>query len=129
MLQLFAHLPAEFFSFGYFIYSMSRSRVCARETLRSAPHRHHRRARWVLPYQARFKIFSCLISNSSKNQEFIQTTSQFQARSENLKNQNLNCKQDPRIRNTKSHLRARFKIDERSNFSYQGKPKKTTAKI
>jgi hypothetical protein len=57
----------------------------------------HRRARLVLPYQARFKIWSCLISNSSKNQEFIQTTSQFQAISENLKSQNLNFKQDPRI--------------------------------
>ena len=55
----------------------------------------HRRARLVLPYQARFKI--CLISNSSKNREFIQTTSKFQARSENLKSQNLNFKQDPRI--------------------------------
>ena len=41
----------------------------------------HRRARWVLPYQARFKTCSCFISNSSKNQEFIQTTSRFQARS------------------------------------------------
>ena len=57
----------------------------------------HRRARWVLPNQARFKILSCLISKSSKNQEFIKTTSQFQARSENLKSQNLNFKQDPRI--------------------------------
>ena len=54
----------------------------------------HRRARWVLPYQARFKTCSCLISNPSKNQEFIQTTSQFQARSENLKSKNLNFKQD-----------------------------------
>ena len=60
------------------------------------------RARCILTYQARFKIMSCLISKSSKNQEFNKTTSQFQARPENLKNQNLNFKQDPRISNTKS---------------------------
>ena len=59
--------------------------------------KRHRSARWVLPYQARFKTCTCLISNSSKNQEFIQTTSQFQARSENLKSKNLNFKQDSRI--------------------------------
>ena len=41
--------------------------------------------------------FSCLISKSSKNLEFIKTTSQFQARSDNLKSQNLNFKQDLRI--------------------------------
>ena len=30
-------------------------------------HTEHRRARWVLPSQARFKIFDSLISNSSKD--------------------------------------------------------------
>jgi hypothetical protein len=38
---------------------------------------HHRRARLVLPFQTIFKICSCLISNSSKNQKLIQTTYQF----------------------------------------------------
>ena len=51
---------------------------------------YHRRARLVIPYQARFKISSCSLSNSSKNREFIQTTSQFQEKSENLKRENLN---------------------------------------
>ena len=51
----------------------------------------------ILPYQARFKILSQLISNSSKIQEFINTTSQFQARSENLTNQDLKYKQDSRM--------------------------------
>jgi hypothetical protein len=46
---------------------------------------HHRRARWLLTNQARFKILSRVISKSSKNQEFMKTTYQFQARSENLK--------------------------------------------
>ena len=45
----------------------------------------HRRARWVLPSQARFKIFDCLISISSKNREFVQRKSQFEARSGNRK--------------------------------------------
>ena len=58
---------------------------------------HHRKAKWVLPYQARFKIFSCLISKSSKNQELNKTKYQFQERSDNLKSHNLNFKQDPRI--------------------------------
>ena len=56
-----------------------------------------RRARFILPNQAKFKILSHLISSSSKIQEFIKTKSQFQARSENLKNRNFNFKQDPRI--------------------------------
>ena len=57
----------------------------------------HCRARLMISYQALFKIFSQLISNSSKIQEFINTTSQFQARSENLTNQNLKYKQDSRM--------------------------------
>ena len=57
----------------------------------------HRKARWVLPYQARFKIFSCLISNSSNDQEFIQNPPQFQARSEILKSRTHNFKQDQKI--------------------------------
>jgi hypothetical protein len=65
----------------------------------------------------RFKILSCLISKASKNQESIKSTSRFQARSENQKNQDLHFKQDPRIVTTKS--RARFKNSNisRSNES------------
>ena len=41
--------------------------------------------------------FFLLNLKSSKNQEFIRTISWFQARSDNLRCQNLNFKQDPRI--------------------------------
>jgi hypothetical protein len=37
------------------------------------------------PIKQDSKIISCLVLNSSKNQEFIQTAPQVQARSENLK--------------------------------------------
>ena len=80
----------------------------------------HRRARWVLPFQARFKTFSCFISNSSKNQECIQTNYQFQARSENLNRKKPNFKQDSRTQNTKSQFRARFKNVKITIFNCQG---------
>ena len=59
--------------------------------------------------EQRFNIFACLLSNPSKNKEFIQRISQFQARSKNFKSQNLqirdreykiqnlNYKQDSRL--------------------------------
>jgi hypothetical protein len=45
----------------------------------------HRRAKSILPYQARFKILSYSIQNSIKILEFIKTTSQFQTLSGILK--------------------------------------------
>jgi hypothetical protein len=43
--------------------------------LRQKKGTNHRRARCVLPNQARFKILSCLISKSSKNREFYNNIS------------------------------------------------------
>ena len=64
------------------------------------------RASLILPFQARFEIFSHPISYSSKIKKLSITTSQFQARKINIsisskiresKLQNLNYKQDSRI--------------------------------
>ena len=63
---------------------------------------------------------SQLILNSNQIQKFIKTRSQFQARSENVKTQNLNFKHDPSFLNTKSQLRARLKNDKKPSLSCQG---------
>ena len=66
------------------------------------------------------KIQDFFSLNLRKIQELIKTNYHFQARSENWTNQKLIFKQDPRILNTKSQLRARFKNDKRPSFSSQG---------
>ena len=54
-----------------------------------------------------------------KIQFLILKTSQFQAKSENSKHLNLNYKQDLRILDTRSKLRARLNTDKRPKFSFQ----------
>ena len=65
----------------------------------------HRRARLVLPFQARFKICSSLISNSSKNQEFIQ--------------EHLIFKQDSRIKKGKISISSNIREFKFQNLDYK----------